>query len=613
MGYSNYNYQDNQGMTPRSFGVKVSPDDQIVTILNGNTILTKLSLQLNGTKLSLIGKDDIEISNVEIPNADWVSNVSYDEIKKDLVISLSSLDGTTQELRVSLRDLVDVYTASDGIAVENKAIRIKLNETESYLNVNADGLAVDIDGLTTKLDETFATDTDVTQNSDKISRLENIAFDKSNISVSLPEDAIGVDTKVLSEKLVIAELNKKQNVGNYAEKTELTSEVDRATAAETELSSKLEQYKNSSVVTVEVLGDPSEGAVKTYVIKQNGTKVGVPIDIPKDMVVQNGVIVKGSWDRDRTTFTPSDEGADIALKLTIGNGNPVYIDVKQLVDVYTPDNGINISDLNAISVKIDPTSENNYLSVGTDGLKISGVDTTIASKVSTAINNLNASKSGTSADNHVKVDVGVMKGLVSSVAVTCQDIASAAELSAINKAYFDKSNVAETMPSDGTGVDTKVLSEKLVVTELKKKQDVGDYATKSQLSTKQDNLVSGTNIKTINGETILGNGNIQIAKVNVINDLTTGGIDKALSAEQGKSLKGLVDGKQNKGDYALRAELANKQEKILYGAFANKPVEPVMGEMFFCTDKQTTEGQTNGIMIIWNGTAWTDMLGRAIS
>lgn len=46
------------------------------------------------------------------------------------------------------------------------------------------------------------------------------------------------------------------------------------------------------------------------------------------------------------------------------------------------------------------------------------------------------------------------------------------------------------------------------------KQDVGDYATKSELTGglagKQDVLVSGTNIKTINGISVLGSGNITI-------------------------------------------------------------------------------------------------------
>lgn len=40
--------------------------------------------------------------------------------------------------------------------------------------------------------------------------------------------------------------------------------------------------------------------------------------------------------------------------------------------------------------------------------------------------------------------------------------------------------------------------------------DKSTFATTTQLSSKQDTLVSGTNIKTVNGQTILGEGNIQI-------------------------------------------------------------------------------------------------------
>ena len=37
-----------------------------------------------------------------------------------------------------------------------------------------------------------------------------------------------------------------------------------------------------------------------------------------------------------------------------------------------------------------------------------------------------------------------------------------------------------------------------------------EYATKTEVEGKQNQLVSGTNIKTINGESILGKGNIEI-------------------------------------------------------------------------------------------------------
>lgn len=43
------------------------------------------------------------------------------------------------------------------------------------------------------------------------------------------------------------------------------------------------------------------------------------------------------------------------------------------------------------------------------------------------------------------------------------------------------------------------------------------YATKQQVANKQDQLVSGTNIKTVNGQSLLGNGNIQIEGGGTIN------------------------------------------------------------------------------------------------
>lgn len=49
------------------------------------------------------------------------------------------------------------------------------------------------------------------------------------------------------------------------------------------------------------------------------------------------------------------------------------------------------------------------------------------------------------------------------------------------------------------------------------------------------------------------------------------------------------------------------------GTFDNAPESPATGTQYFCTDKQTAEGETNGIVIYYNGTDWVDALGRAIT
>lgn len=72
---------------------------------------------------------------------------------------------------------------------------------------------------------------------------------------------------------------------------------------------------------------------------------------------------------------------------------------------------------------------------------------------------------------------------------------------------------------DGTWSEIVIpdTSELATKTELSNKLDTETYnadkatfATTTQLASKQDTLVSGTNIKTVNGQTILGEGNIQI-------------------------------------------------------------------------------------------------------
>lgn len=60
--------------------------------------------------------------------------------------------------------------------------------------------------------------------------------------------------------------------------------------------------------------------------------------------------------------------------------------------------------------------------------------------------------------------------------------------------------------TNDSGYLNNIPSEYVTENELNSKS----YATVTQLNTKQDTLQSGTNIKTINGQSILGNGNIEI-------------------------------------------------------------------------------------------------------
>lgn len=175
-----------------------------------------------------------------------------------------------------------------------------------------------------------------------------------------------------------------------------------------------------AAVTVEEAVGTEAGVSKVYTIKQGGKDVG-KINIPKDLVVSSGSVVKGNWVDG--TFTESASGTGTALKLIIANQtNPIYINTLDLVKDHTAGNGIAISDTNVVSVKLDTTSEG-FLTVGANGVKLSGV----AAHVTSEIQKLDSTKSS---DANAKAVVTVVEadGKITSVSLEDKDIASAASL-----------------------------------------------------------------------------------------------------------------------------------------------------------------------------------------
>lgn len=84
-------------------------------------------------------------------------------------------------------------------------------------------------------------------------------------------------------------------------------------------------------------------------------------------------------------------------------------------------------------------------------------------------------------------------------------------------------------------------------------------ARERAVASKQDTLVSGTNIKTINGQTLLGEGNIAIqggGTITVDSELST----TSENPVQNKVITNAINGKQDAGDYALKSEIPDTSE-----------------------------------------------------
>lgn len=158
----------------------------------------------------------------------------------------------------------------------------------------------------------------------------------------------------------------------------------------------LKAVKDSSIVSLSST-TPSDGTspvLKKYTLYQNGETIG-DIDIPKDLVVTSGSVVKGTWSGN--VFTEVEIGKGTALKLVIANQTePVYINTLDLVKDHVGGNGILISDTNEISIKIADGNEGDFLKLDAEGLKLVGVDAAIK-KSKTAVEK----KSG---DAHITVE-----------------------------------------------------------------------------------------------------------------------------------------------------------------------------------------------------------------
>ena len=124
-----------------------------------------------------------------------------------------------------------------------------------------------------------------------------------------------------------------------------------------------------SVVKLETATD---GYLASYQLRKDGAPAGATINIPKDYLVKSASVKTATAD-DPSGFAEGTKYIDFVVNTYdtdsgTGKESHIYLNVQDLVDVYTAGNGIEISEANAISVKV--VAENG-LSVDASGVKMS--------------------------------------------------------------------------------------------------------------------------------------------------------------------------------------------------------------------------------------------------
>ena len=136
-------------------------DDKVLK-LTGTEFSTELSLVYNNQRISLTGIDGEEIAGFDASafvEDGVLNNVSYDAENNKLIFIWNIIESTDEDgtihyktIEVPVGDLVDTYTAGQGISIENNVISVKRNpDSEDFLSFDP-GLGMSIVGVQDAID-----------------------------------------------------------------------------------------------------------------------------------------------------------------------------------------------------------------------------------------------------------------------------------------------------------------------------------------------------------------------------------------------------------------------------------------------------------------------------
>lgn len=404
-----YNYGENNKMDSAkgpSYKVKISDKEgNIITLEKDDSLYACVKLDFNNNtgvlRLLDVAHEDSVLAEIEMPNADYIYNCRFDEESNAILFDVKSLYGDeTHTIELNVDDLVELYEAGKGIEIGEKneqtgrkPISIKLAEGEDLLKLTDSGLGLDSKVITEEeLAEAISGKADTSYVEDLISsvsgateeEIEKIFSilgtddDDPNISDRIDakadiEDLTDLDEKVGEIEISVADLS--GNVSTILEdidsinikvngisedienlKTDV-ADISGDVATNTANIDLLEQAIDDNKVFIEKVEDGLPDTIReAYILKNNlGEQLGERINIYNDSSIES-IEYDGQY-------------LIITYIKSTGEREVVRIDL----DVVRPEYGDGLQeDNNVVSVKIDIESDD-YLSVSSDGVKLSGI------------------------------------------------------------------------------------------------------------------------------------------------------------------------------------------------------------------------------------------------
>ena len=218
--------------------------------------------------------------DINIPKDQFLSNVVYSSATKVITFTFETTTGTTTT-DVNISDLIDTYTAGNGLTLTDGKFSVKKDATsQAYIEVTADGVKV------IGVDEALALKADKTDVTTSLAnKVDNATYatDKTNINnaIKTVSDNLTAETSRATgvEDGIKAEVAKKANATDV--NTSLDKKLDKTTyttdkatyALKSDVATELGKKANTTDVTTEL--NKKANSSDVYTTAQVDEKVNV--------------------------------------------------------------------------------------------------------------------------------------------------------------------------------------------------------------------------------------------------------------------------------------------------------------------------------------------------
>lgn len=380
----------------------------------------RVKLDSNGETFLTVGEDGIKLDGVQdaidsaVAVVDEKLDVEFGRAQNAENIIQANLDQESARAVAKEAELTSLITAeASNRAAADDAINTRIDEeiaratsAETALDEKIDGeiarataAETALDNRTTELETDLQNETVARQNA-----VSQINANINNINTQLGM----LDSRLDSEK------DRAQSAENQIA-SDLAAEIARATAAEASLDEKVSAISASVEDVAVYVGDgktievseidanrqkkisatismlkvttglPSNVQEAYQLVDAEGTKIGDQINVYKDSSLLDVALVKSpaTWDPTEKKIVGGTGDTVLAFAYQLSDSSEVVITeipLSELVSDATYKDGLQVNENDEVSVKIDSTSED-FLSVSSGGVKVSGVQTAINTTV----------------------------------------------------------------------------------------------------------------------------------------------------------------------------------------------------------------------------------------